>query len=139
MARRAEPLKGKKIAPRPQPAQERVAAFRLGLSAESRAAMLLIAKGYRIAARRYKTPVGEIDIVARRRRDLVFVEVKARDDLDAAAESVTERTKQRVVAAAEFWLAGHPDDAASFIRFDVILVAPAKIPRHIANAFDASR
>jgi putative endonuclease len=139
MARRAEPLKGKKIAPRPQPARERVAAFRLGLSAESRAAMLLIAKGYRIAARRYKTPVGEIDIVARRRRDLVFVEVKARDDLDAAAESVTERTKQRVVAAAEFWLAGHPDDAASFIRFDVILVAPAKIPRHIANAFDASR
>jgi putative endonuclease len=139
MPRRAEPLKGKKIASRGQPAQERVAAFRLGLSAESRAAMLLIAKGHRIAARRYKTPVGEIDIVARRRRDLVFVEVKARDDLDAAAESVTERTKQRIVAAAEFWLSGHPDDANCFIRFDVILVAPGKMPRHIANAFDASR
>jgi putative endonuclease len=139
MARRAEPLTGKKTAPRPQPAQKRVAAFRLGLSAESRAAMLLIAKGYRIAARRCKTPVGEIDIVARRRRDLVFVEVKARNDLDAAAESVTERTKQRIIAAAEFWLAGHPDDAACFIRFDVILVAPGKMPRHIANAFDASR
>jgi putative endonuclease len=139
MARRAEPLKGKKIAPRPQPAQERVAAFRLGLSAESRAAMLLIAKGYRIAARRHKTPVGEIDIVARRRRDLVFVEVKARDDLDTAAEAVTERTKQRIVAAAEFWLSGHPDDVNCFIRFDVILVAPGKMPRHIANAFDASR
>jgi putative endonuclease len=136
MARRAEPLGGaKKSAPRP----ERVAAFRLGLSAESRAAMLLIAKGHRIVARRWKTPVGEIDIVARRRRDLVFVEVKARDDLDTAAESVTERAKQRIVAAGEFWLASHPDDAQCFIRFDVILVAPGKLPRHIANAFDASR
>src|ERR1700722_9460081 len=86
MARRANPLRPPKSAPRP----ERVAAFRLGLSAEIRAAMLLIAKGYRIAARRWKTPVGEIDIVARRRRDLVFVEVKARE-LDAAAEAVTER------------------------------------------------
>ena len=92
-----------------------------------------------IAARRWKTPVGEIDIVARRRRDLVFVEVKARDDLDAAAEAVTERAKQRIIAAGEFWLASHPDDAQCFIRFDVILVAPGKLPRHIANAFDASR
>ena len=89
MARRAKPLGPPKSAPRP----ERVAAFRLGLSAESRAAMLLIAKGHRIAARRWKTPVGEIDIVARRRRDLVFVEVKARDNLDAAAEAVTERSQ----------------------------------------------
>ena len=50
---------------------------------------------------------------------------------------MTERTKQRIVAAAEFWLASHPDDAQCFIRFDVILVAPGKLPRHIANAFDA--
>src|SRR5215469_6221994 len=124
MARRVEPVGRAKPAPRP----ERVAAFRLGLSAESRAAMLLVAKGHRIAARRWKTPVGEIDIVARRRRELVFVEVKARDTLDAAAESLTERGKQRIVAAAEFWLASHPDAAQSFIRFDVILVAPGKMP-----------
>jgi putative endonuclease len=136
MARRAEPLgPAKKPGPRP----ERVAAFRFGLSAESRAALVLIAKGFRIIARRWKTPVGEIDIVARRRRDLVFVEVKARNSLDAAAESLTERGKQRIIAAAEFWLSSHPDDAQSFIRFDVILVAPGKIPRHIVNAFDASR
>ena len=101
--------------------------------------MLLIAKGYRIAARRWKTPVGEIDIVARRRRELVFVEVKARENLDDAAEAVTERAKRRIIAAAEVWLARHPDDAQCGIRFDVILVAPGKLPRHIANAFDASR
>jgi len=62
MARRAEPLE-----PSQRPRRERVAAFRLGLSAESRAAMFLIAKGYRIVAQRWKTPFGEIDIVARRR------------------------------------------------------------------------
>ena len=75
MARLAKPRRPSKPAPRP----ERLAAFRLGLSAESRAAMYLIAKAYRIVARRWKTPFGEIDIVARRRRALVFVEVKARE------------------------------------------------------------
>jgi putative endonuclease len=135
VARRAEPRGPLKSAPRP----ERVAAFRLGLSAESRAAMLLIAKGYRIAARRWKTPFGEIDIVARRRRDLVFVEVKARERIDDAAEAVTERSKRRILAAAEFWLSRHDDDANCYIRFDVILIAPGKLPRHIANAFDATR
>ena len=134
MARRAEPAE-KAEGPR----RERVAAFRLGLSAESRAAMLLIVKGYRIAARRWKTPFGEIDIIARRRRALVFVEVKARERADDAAEAVTARGKRRIVAAAEFWLAHHPQDAQRDIRFDVILVTPGRIPRHIANAFDATR
>jgi putative endonuclease len=132
MPRRAAPLK-----PPAQPG--RVQAFQLGLTAESRAAMLLIAKAYRIVARRWKTPVGEIDIVARRRKALVFVEVKARASVDEAAESVTPRGKQRVIAAAEFWLAHHPDDVNRDIRFDVILVAPGKMPYHIANAFDATR
>ena len=135
MARRPEPRKPAK----PAPSQERVAAFRLGLSAESRAAMLLIAKAYRILARRWKTPFGEVDIVARRRRDLVFVEVKARDNFDDAAEAVTERNKRRIVTAAELWLAQHPADAECAIRFDVILIAPGKLPRHIVNAFDATR
>ena len=133
MTRRAKPLAAG--APRP----ERVKAFQLGLSAESRAAMFLIAKAYRIVARRWKTPFGEIDIVARRRRTLIFVEVKARDTLGGAAEAVTERNKGRITAAAELWLAHHPGDAGSDIRFDVVLVAPGKMPRHIVNAFDATR
>jgi putative endonuclease len=131
MARRAEPLK-------PVPRPERLKAFQRGLSAESRAAMLLVAKAYRIVARRWKTPFGEIDIVARRRRTLVFVEVKARDSVEGAMEAVTERTKRRIIGAAELWLARNPDDVNAEIRFDVILVAPGKMPRHIANAFDAS-
>ncbi len=136
MARRAKPLSAP--APNPAPRPERVKAFQLGLSAESRAAILLVAKAYRILARRFKTPFGEIDIVARRRRALVFVEVKARATADDAAEAVTGRGKSRIVGAAEFWLAQHPRDAQCDIRFDVILFAPGKMPRHIANAFDAS-
>src|ERR1700687_4757588 len=69
------------------PSPKRLAAFRRGLSAETRAALLLLAKGYRILARRWQSPVGEIDIVARRRRVLVFVEVKARARLDDEAEA----------------------------------------------------
>src|SRR6478672_831675 len=109
-------------APRP----ERQVAFAFGLSAESRAAAFLIAKGYRIVARRWRSPVGEIDIVARRRKTLVFVEVKARQ-------------RRRIIAAAEAWLASHPDDVNGDIRFDVMLVAPKSIPRHIMAAFDASQ
>jgi putative endonuclease len=120
----------------PQP--ERQVAFRTGISAESRAAAFLIAKGFRILARRYRTPVGEIDIVARRRRLLVFVEVKAREQLDDAAWSVTDRQRARIIAAAEMWLAANPDKAIEDIRFDAMLVAPGRLPRHITAAFDAS-
>jgi len=129
--RRAEP-----DAEFPQP--ERQVAFRLGLSAETRAAALLLAKGYRIVARRWRSPVGEIDLVARRGRVLVFVEVKARVRFDDAAEAVTPRQQRRITAAAGAWLASHPGDAGRDIRFDVVLVAPWRIPRHLPAAFDAS-
>ena len=132
MTRRAEPLQ-----PKPSPRPERVEAFQRGLSAESRAALLLIAKAYRILARRWKTPFGEIDIVARRGSVVVFVEVKARDSIDGAVEAVTERTKRRIIGAAELWLARHPQDAKGGVRFDVIVVTPGKLPRHIVNAFIA--
>ena len=138
MARRAKPPT-RAAQPKPPPQQERVAAFRLGISAESRAAFFLITKAYRIVARRFKTPFGEIDIIARRRNDLVFVEVKARENLDDAVEAVTDRSKRRIITAAEFWLARHPQDGQCAMRFDVIVMVPGKLPRHIVNAFDATR
>jgi len=131
MTRRGDP----DMPPR-QPRPERVAAHFTGLSAESRAAAYLVAKGYRIAARRFRSPVGEVDIVARRRGVLVFVEVKARNNLDDAALSLLPRQQQRIAAAAGAWLAAHPEDGESNIRFDAILVAPGKIPRHIPAAFE---
>jgi len=117
---------------------QRRIAFRFGLSAESRAAAFLVAKGYRIRARRFRTALGEIDIVALRRGMLVFVEVKARDSFDAAAEAIGRRQQNRIIAAAQLWLAGHPEDAMRDMRFDVVLVVPGRLPRHLASAFDAS-
>jgi len=67
---------------------------------------LLLAEGYQIVARRWKTPLGEIDIVARRRRALACP---------------------------------RPQDTQRDIRFDVVLVTPGRLPKHIANAFDAGR
>jgi putative endonuclease len=138
MARRIDHSAKPASAPKtPLPARQ--VAFRWGLSAESRAAVFLIAKGYRIVSRRWRSPFGEVDIIARRRRTLVFVEVKARDLLDDAAEAVTPRQRQRIIGAAEAWLASHPKDAMCDIRFDAVLVAPRRMPRHIPGAFDTSR
>ncbi|MBI4275040.1 MAG: YraN family protein [Rhizobiales bacterium] len=121
---------------RTTPHPKRQAALRTGLTAESLAAALLMAKGFRILARRWKSSAGEIDIIARRRQLLIFVEVKARSRLDLAAESVSERQKRRIAAAAAAWLADNQDEAMRDIRFDAVLVAPAQMPRHIAAAFD---
>jgi len=137
MARRGDGLpKAAPVAKR-APRPERQIACQLGISAESRAAAFLIAKGFRILARRWKSPAGEIDI-ARRRHLLIFVEVKARATLDEAAESVNARQQRRIAAAAEVWLAGNPDDSLRDFRFDAILVAPGKLPRHIPAAFETS-
>lgn len=123
--------------PEKTPAPARVAAFQTGLSAESKASAYLIAKGYRILARRFRTPYGEIDIVARRRGLLAFVEVKARASLDDAAYSVTPQQQQRIVATAQVWLMTHPEHANFEMRFDVVLIAPKHLPRHLMAAFDA--
>src|ERR1700731_1460004 len=117
---------------------ERVAAFRTGLSAESRAAAYPMAKGYRILAKRYRTPYGEIDLVARRRNLVAFIEVKARASLDEAAYAVTARQQARIIEAAQAWLMAHPEHAEFEMRFDAMLIAPRRLPRHLLAAFDAS-
>src|SRR3954454_4041179 len=117
---------------------ERDAAFRTGLSAESRAAALLMAKGYRILAKRFRTPHGEIDLVARKRNLIAFIEVKARASLDDAAYAVTPRQQARIINAAQGWLMAHPEHAEFELRFDAILIAPRRLPRHLLAAFDAS-
>src|SRR5438552_8525558 len=118
-------------------APERVAAFRTGLSAESRAAAFLMAKGYRILAKRFRTPYGEIDLVARKRSLIAFIEVKARASLDDAAYAVTPRQQARIIDAAQGWLMAHPEHAEFELRLDAILIAPRCLPRHLLAAFDA--
>src|SRR3954452_24793291 len=118
-------------APAKVAAPERVAAFRTGISAETRAVAWLTAKGYRILARRFRSPYGEIDIVARRRNLIAFVEVKARTSIDEAAWAVTPRQQQRICNAAQAWLADHPEHAECELRFDAMLIAPKRLPRHL--------
>jgi putative endonuclease len=105
--------------------------------AEELAAFRLRLAGYRILARNFRTPVGEIDLIARRGRHLIFVEVKARARDDAAAEAVSARQQARIRRAAEAFLAGRPDFAAFSCRFDAVLVTPWRAPRHVIDAWRA--
>jgi putative endonuclease len=118
------------------PSARRIKAFKLGVSAEGRAALYLAAKGFRPLAKRWRSPVGELDLVVKRGNLLVFVEVKARPRLDEAAEAVLPRQRRRIVAAAEAWLAAHPEHAGYDMRFDAVLVAPGRLPQHIVAAFE---
>lgn len=111
---------------------------RAGHRAEMLAAWWLQAKGYRVLARRYKTPVGEIDLVVKRGGQLAFVEVKLRRHGRDAAEAVHIHNQQRVVRAAQWWLQHHPEYASSAVRFDVCLLAWYRWPNHIPHAFSAS-
>ena len=116
---------------------DRRLAERRGRRAETLAAWYLRLKGYRILARRYRTPVGEIDLVARRGRLVAFVEVKQRPTASEAAEAVTEKGRRRIARAAAAWLAAHPAAAVLDLRFDALICVPGRLPRHIAGAFDA--
>ena len=110
-------------------------AFRLGLDAETRAAWLLRLKFCSVLAHRFRCRSGEIDLVARRGRLLIFVEVKARSSLEAAVEAVTPRARARILAAADAWVASHPEHADLDRRFDIVAVVPGRWPRHLADAF----
>jgi putative endonuclease len=114
-------------------------AERRGRRAETLAAWVLRLAGYRILARRYRTPVGEIDLIARRGRLIAFVEVKQRPSHAEAAEAVTPAGRRRIARAASLWLSAHPAAAALDLRFDVIICVPGRLPRHIRGAFDAER
>ena len=115
--------------------RDRRAAQRHGRLAELLAAMLLMAKGYRPLAHRYKTPLGEIDLVMKRGGLIAFVEVKARVFERDALESVGRGGERRMVDAADLWLAKHADAAGLDIRYDMVVVAPWRLPKHLPDAF----
>jgi putative endonuclease len=112
--------------------QTRIRAYRSGIFAESFVARL---KRNRIVARRYKTPVGEIDLVVLKGKRLVFVEVKRRRSFEDAAEALPSRARRRIVRAAQYWLAAHPSYNGHDMRFDVVLTAPWSWPHYIEIAF----
>jgi putative endonuclease len=118
----------------------RKTAERRGRRGEIWAALLLRAKGYRILGRRVRTPVGEIDLVARAPSGPVcFIEVKARPDVATAALSVGPRQQARIARAAALYLAARPGLARRGVRFDVMTVAPGRLPRHLRDAWRPER
>ena len=120
----------------PSERNARQGAERRGRRAEWIAAWFLRLKGYGILACRFRGPIGEIDIVARRRGTLVFVEVKARSVDEAGLEAVGPRSRAKIARAAEAWIARYPAAGAMTLRFDVIVIAPGVTwPRHLRNAF----
>jgi putative endonuclease len=117
---------------------ERQLAESFGRRSEWAAAWYLRLKGYRIRDTRVKTPVGEIDLVAERFGVIVFVEVKARARRDSDFDPLYAVNVNRIVRAAQYYLARHPRIAGRDLRFDVILLAPMTWPRHVVDAFAAS-
>ena len=114
-------------------ARNRRRAESFGRLAETAAVWLLRAKGYRVVARRQRTPGGEIDIVVRRRGVLAAVEVKAR--VLASDDLVTRRQRRRIVRALESYVQYRPQFQGLTWRFDLIVVTPWRMPQHFVDAW----
>jgi putative endonuclease len=121
--------------PRGPDSDSRRAALRRGRWAETLAVWWLRFKGYRILGRDLRLGVGEIDILARRGRLLVAIEVKHRADLLTAGEAIDRRGQARIARALLRWLAQHPHLAELDLRFDAVLMVPGHWPRHLPDAW----
>ena len=113
--------------------REKARAF--GLRAETLAAFWLRLKFYRIVARNFSAPGGEIDIVAQRGDTIAFVEVKARPQLDQAQMAIDTAKVRRISRAAGFWLSSHRWAAKGVLRGDAVFIAPGRWPLHVEAAF----
>jgi putative endonuclease len=114
---------------------ERYRALRRGVLAERLCRWHLRLRGWRIIASDWRCPSGEIDILARRGGVLAIIEVKLRGDLASAAASVLPRQRRRIARATSAFLLMRPDLAELALRFDVMLVAPLRPPRHLPDAW----
>ncbi len=114
---------------------KRKRAYKRGLWSETLAALWLMLQGYRILKRRYKTPYGEIDLVACRGPMLAMVEVKARPDLTQGLESVTRHQQQRIEQAVLMFLQENPAYAQHALRLDVMVCRPWRWPHHLKDAW----
>jgi putative endonuclease len=113
----------------------RLRAYKRGHRGEWLAAAALMMKGFRIIARRYKTPLGEIDLIARRGDLVLIVEVKARRTLLGAMEAITGTAERRIEGAADLWLSRQRDYGRLCVRFDMVAILPWRWPVHVENVF----
>lgn len=102
--------------------RKRRIAERAGRLAEWRVMLAYLLRGYEIVAHRYKAPVGEIDLIMRRRDTVVFVEVKARPTLEDALAAVRPAARRRIARAADAFMARRPRFAGAGMRYDIAAV-----------------
>ena len=114
---------------------DRRSAEQAGRFAELIALFYLRLKGYRLLAHRYKSPMGEIDLIMRKGDTTAFIEVKQRASTDAAILSVTAYQAKRISAAARSFMGRDGKAAMQFCRFDIVAISPYHWPKHIENAF----
>ena len=111
-----------------------MSSFRLGLLAEYFVIFIYLLFFYKILHHRYKAYVGEVDIIAVKGKNLIFIEVKARK-VDIYEDIVSQEQIVRIRNAAKLFLSKIPRFINYNIRFDFVLVRPYKFPTIIKNAW----
>ena len=106
-----------------------------GYIAEKIACIYLIIKGYKILQTRYRVKAGEIDIIALKASNLVFVEVKKRKAMPGYYFPVGREQEGRIVLASDKWLCSHQYYSRYTVRYDVIIVRGIFHIKHYKNYF----
>jgi putative endonuclease len=106
-----------------------------GAAAEEAVARAYEGRGLAVAARRWRSPWGEIDLVLRDGAAVVVVEVKKARTLDEAAQRLSRRQRDRLCAAAAAFCEGEPRGSLTELRFDLALVDGMGRVRLVENAW----
>ena len=112
-----------------------ISTYQKGIFSEWVSSVFLFLKGYKILDRRYKTKLGEIDLIAKRKDIIVFIEVKYRKDRIVAGHSISRQGRERIQNAARLFLQKNQQYQGFEARFDAILVSRYFYPYHIENAW----
>ncbi len=117
------------------PKKSKTNSYKTGRYAEFFSAWYLRCKGYQILSKNYKTRVGEIDLIAKKKKLICFVEVKKRHDLETASQAISQKQQRRITHAAEYFLKQNAQYQGFDQRFDAILIGATVFPYHIKNAW----
>lgn len=112
--------------------------FAKGMEAEELAAQFMRERGFKILHRRYKTPYGEIDLIAQKGAQISFVEVKTRQTREEALYSITPRAQKRITQAAQHFLSATPQANECDLQFDVIAISAPFDILYLDNAWVTS-
>ena len=115
---------------------KKIQAYKRGIRREILAGLYLTLTGWRVLAWRWKCPLGEIDLVAKKGKVITFIEVKARQNEQSALDSITAHQWRRVLNAADIFMSQQRQYADCSWRFDAIIIVPRKWPKRFKNMWD---